>query len=241
MAFISITTPQNIELEYQLASLGDRIVATIIDMLIMAGYVILVSIITGFASDFFGRGFAWLYVIIFLPVTFYTLLSETLLNGQTVGKRVMAIKVISMSGYQPAFSQYLIRWLFRLVDLWFFSFVPAVITIALTDNHQRIGDLIAGTTLVKTKAKSNLQQTIYIPELKQDYYVHYPEVLNLNDQDMQLVKDVLLNVQKTGNSLLAVQTMQKIEQVLRIKNRHTEAMDFLMTVLRDYNHLTSKL
>ena len=153
----------------------------------------------------------------------------------------MAIKVISLNGNRPAFSQYLIRWLFRLIDLWMFSFVPAVIVIAVTEKHQRVGDLVAGTTLVKTKPKTSLEQTIYVPQVKEDYQVLYPEVINLNDRDMLLVKEVLLNVQKSGNSMLTLQTMQKIEQVLHIRSQHADPRDFLATVLGDYNHLTSKL
>lgn len=241
MAVIYITTPQNIELEYELASLGDRIVAGIIDLLIMTAYSILVTMIAGFTDGISKDFIVLFYILMFLPITFYTLLSELMLNGQTVGKKVMAIKVISLNGNQPAFSQYLIRWLFRLVDLWMFSFVPAVIVIALTEKHQRIGDLVAGTTLVKTKPKASLEQTIYVPQVKEDYHVLYPEVINLNDRDMLLVKEVLMNVQKSGNSMLALQTMQKIEQVLHIRSQHAEARDFLAAILSDYNHLTSKL
>ncbi|HNP23309.1 MAG TPA: RDD family protein [Panacibacter sp.] len=241
MAVINITTPQNIELEYELASLGDRMVACIIDLLIIIAYCILVSMISSFTRGISGDIIALFYIIVFLPVTFYTLLSELMLNGQTVGKRVMAIKVISLNGNRPAFSQYLIRWLFRLIDLWMFSFVPAVIVIAVTEKHQRVGDLVAGTTLVKTKPKTSLEQTIYVPQVKEDYQVLYPEVINLNDRDMLLVKEVLLNVQKSGNSMLTLQTMQKIEQVLHIRSQHADPRDFLATVLGDYNHLTSKL
>ena len=240
MAVISITTTQNIELEYELASLGERMVATIIDLVILIGYGIMINLLLGFSGNIFDE-YGWIYLFLFLPVTFYSLLCETFLNGQSVGKKVMGIKVISLNGNQASFSQYLIRWLFRLVDLWMFSFLVATIMVAVTEKHQRIGDLIAGTTLVKTKPRTALQQTMYTPITETNYAVNYPEVIHLNDRDMQLVKEVLISVQKTGNTILALQTMQKIEAVLNIKSHHGEPVNFLYTVLSDYNHLTSKL
>jgi uncharacterized RDD family membrane protein YckC len=240
MAIISITTTQNIQLEYDLASLGERMVAAIIDLVILVGYSIAVNLFLSFSGNLVSS-FGWLYIIMFLPAACYSLLSETFLNGQSVGKKVMGIKVISLNGNQASFGQYLARWLFRLVDMWMSSFVLATIMIAITEKHQRLGDLIAGTTIVKTRPRTALQQTIYTPVAATDYAVNYPEVINLSDSDMQLVKEVLINVRKTGNTMLAVQTMQKIESVLNIKSRHEEPINFLYTLLGDYNHLTAKL
>ncbi len=240
MAVISITTSQNIELEYDLASLGERMVATIIDFVILAGYIIIVSMFTNLSGGLDYK-FGWVYLFLFLPVTFYSLLCETFLNGQSVGKKAMGIKVISLNGNPASFGQYLIRWLFRLVDLWIGSFVLAVIMIAVTEKHQRIGDIVAGTTVVKTRPRTSLQQTLYTPVADTNYAVNYPEVTQLSDNDMQLVKEVLINVQRSGNTPLAIQTMEKIESVLNIKSYHDDPVKFLGAVLSDYNHLTSKM
>jgi len=241
MAVISITTTQNIELEYDLASLGERIVACIIDLVILFGYFIVLSMIMSFSGNAFGNSYGWLYVLFFLPVALYSISSETFLNGQTVGKRVMGIKVISLNGNQAAFSQYLIRWLFRLVDLWMSGFVLATVMVAASEKHQRLGALIAGTTLVKTKPRSSMQQTLYTPVAEVNYNANYPEVINLSDSDMQLVKEVLINVYKSKNKMLAYQTMEKIESILHIKSRHEDPVNFLQVLLNDYNHLASKL
>ncbi len=242
MAVSSITTTQNIELEYDLASLGERMVATIIDLVILVGYVILINLFGTFSNGLFSSDVGWIaFFIIMLPVTFYSLLSETFLNGQTVGKRVMGIKVISLSGNQPAFSQYLIRWLFRMVDIWISSFVLATIMVAVTEKHQRLGDIVAGTTLVKTRPQTTVHQTLYMPVAETNYVANYPEVTQLSDSDMQLVKEVLINVRRSGNAMLAVHTMNKIEDVLKIKSRHEDAVSFLHALLSDYNHLTSKM
>lgn len=241
MSVISITTTQNIELEYELASLAERMLATIIDLVILFGYFIIINMFLSFSGDLTNDLGIVLYVIIMLPVSFYSLLSETLLNGQSVGKRVMGIKVISLNGKQPSFGQYLIRWLFRLIDLWITSFVLATIMVAATERHQRLGDIVAGTTVVKTRPRTAMHETLYIPVADTNYTAHYPEVVQLTDSDMQLVKEVLINVRKSGNTVLAYQTMEKIESVLGIKNRHDDPVSFLYAILSDYNHLTAKM
>jgi hypothetical protein len=113
--------------------------------------------------------------------------------------------------------------------------------VAATEKHQRLGDIIAGTTLVKTRPRAAMQQTLYMPVAETNYVANYPEIVQLSDSDMQLVKEVLINVQKSGNNLLAYQTMEKIESVLRIKSRHEDPINFLYALLSDYNHLTSKM
>jgi uncharacterized RDD family membrane protein YckC len=241
MATIAITTTQNISLEYTLASIGDRIVATLVDLGIFLAYFFVAAMFISFVGDSLGTTSSWIFISFFLPIAFYSLLSEIFFNGQTVGKRVMGIKVISLNGNQPSFGQYLARWLFRLIDLWSFSFVVGTITIAVTEKHQRVGDLVAGTTLVKLKPKTAIQETIFTAVAPENYIARYPEVVHLKDGDMQLVKEVLNNVAKTGNTMLALQTKEKIEQVLGIMSQQPDAIDFLHTILADYNHLTAQL
>lgn len=242
MSTIAITTSQNIDVEYDLASLGERIVGRILDwvLLIVYGLVILLVVIgsTGFGTYVEQNG--WLIVLFFLPILFYDLACELLFNGQSLGKKVMGIRVISLNGEQPTVGQYLIRWLFRLVDFSFTSGLCALIMVAATEKRQRLGDMIAGTSLVKTKPRTSLHQTLFVPTEGPVYEATYPEVVQLSDRDMQFVKEVLINVRKSGNTMLALQTMNKIEQVLRITSKQ-EPVDFLYTVLADYNKLASKL
>lgn len=242
MNTISITTSQNIELEYDLGSLGDRIIGRVLDFLVLIAYVVLIIAIIGFSN--FGRFSeknAWFVIIFIAPVVFYDLLSEMFLNGQSVGKKVMGIKVISLNGDRATFSQYLIRWLFRIVDFSFSGSLVALITVAVSEKKQRLGDIVAGTVLVKTKPRTQISDTIYHSGHGDDYQVMYPEVINLRDQDVQLIKEVLISVNRSGNTILAFQAQQKVEQVLNIKSRHYDSKSFLNAVLLDYNYLTSRL
>ncbi len=242
MSTIAITTTQNIELEYDLASLGERIVAYILDYILLIIYALIIIFIvigsTGFGQFLDKNG--WLVFLFILPMFFYDLACEMLFNGQSLGKKIMGIRVISLNGEQASFGQYLIRWLFRLIDFTFTSWLCGLVLVAATEKRQRLGDLIAGTTLVKTKPRTNINQTLFVPTEEVEYEATYPEVVNLSDKDMQLVKEVLINVRRSGNTMLALQTMNKIEQVLNITSKQ-EPVDFLFTVLADYNKLASKL
>ena len=233
---ISIVTPQNIELEYELGSVGDRIVAGLVDIAIMIAYCIVAGIVLNYAS-LHNTTQVVITTIIFLPVMFYSLFSELLMHGQTVGKRVMSIRIISLTGNQPAFSQYLIRWLFRLIDIWSSSFLLSIIIIAVSEKRQRLGDIVANTTLIKTITRIGMQQTMYVPVVENNYRATYPEVIHLRDTDIQLIKEVLINIQKSGNTQLSKHIMVKIETTLGIKSQH-EPLTFLYAVLSDYNYLS---
>ncbi|WP_207493333.1 RDD family protein [Aridibaculum aurantiacum] len=242
MNTISITTSQNIAVDYELGSLGDRILGRIIDGCILFAYGLVILAIIGFSNFFdFVAGNMVLTLVLILPILFYDLLCEVVLNGQSVGKRVMDIKVVSLNGEQPALSQYLIRWVFRLIDFTFTGSIVALVMVAVTDKKQRLGDLLAGTVLVKTNNKTSFADTIYTPTPSFEYRVTYPEVVNLRDADIQLVKDVLVSVSKSRNPSLAYQAQQKLEDVLSIRSQHQEPTDFLRMILADYNHLTAQL
>jgi len=178
-------------------------------------------------------------VILILPIAFYDLLLEILLNGQSVGKRVMKIKVINIDGNQPSLGQYVIRWLFRLIDFTLTGGVCALITVAVSEKKQRVGDIVAGTTLIKTQPRTAFNQTIYVPTPEINYTVSYPEVVNLTDKDVQLIKEALLHISKTNNLYLAYPVAEKVKKMLNIET-NLEPSHFLQTVVTDYNYLTSR-
>lgn len=236
MNTIKITTTQNIELEYELASVGERIAGYFIDLLIIIAYFIIIFFIM-IGGNIIGWN-SWIVFLFFIPVFFYDLISEVYMNGQSVGKRVMKIKVVSLDGSQASVGQYLIRWLFRLVDFSMTNNLCALISVAVSERKQRVGDMVAGTTLIRTSPRTAFQQTIYVPTRQVDYTVSFPEVENLADKDMQLIKEVIISVNRTGNMMLAHEASEKIKQTLQIQSS-MPPMHFLQVLLSDYNHLTS--
>ncbi|HTL06648.1 MAG TPA: RDD family protein [Chitinophagaceae bacterium] len=241
MNTIRITTSQNIDLEYDLASVGERIVAWVIDAVLFGAYFIVIFMMIGFEG--IGRYFEkspWMLILLLFPFVFYNLACDILLNGQTIGKKLMKIKVASLNGEQASVGQYLIRWLFRLADIYLFNALVAFITVAVTEKKQRVGDLVAGTVVIKTSARSTINETIYVPTPDVNYQVSFPEVTRLTDKDMQLVREVINSVHLTGNSVLAYQAAERIKKLLAVET-NLEPLYFLQVLLADYNHLTAKL
>jgi uncharacterized RDD family membrane protein YckC len=236
MNTIKIRTSQNIELDYELASLGERVVGHIIDNLIIFAYYIVVSLLF-LSNDMYNND--WLILVFILPAFFYDLLSEVFMNGQSVGKRVMHMKVVSLDGGSPGFGQYMLRWLFRVIDFTISFYLCGFICVAVSEKRQRLGDMLAGTAIIKTNYRTTLQQTLYTPVEETGYQVSYPEVTNLADMDVQLIQEVIMNVNKTGNANLAFQAAEKIKNILQI-NSELEPLRFLQLLLADYNYLTSR-
>jgi len=140
MSTISITTTQNIEVEYDLAGLGERIVGRILDWVLVVVYAFLIVFVligTSQINSFFENN-GWMIILFIIPPFFYDLVCEILFNGQSLGKKVMGIKVISLNGEQPTLGQYLIRWLFRLVDFSFTSSLCGLICVAYTEKGPRL-------------------------------------------------------------------------------------------------------
>ena len=243
MDSIKISTAQNIDIEYEVAGLGERIAARCIDL---AGFVILyfITVIVGVIAAIGNSGMGLIIVLVVFGVTFafYDLVCELTMNGQTFGKKALKIKVISLDGSQPTFGQYLIRWLFRMIDfgLPFGWGVVALITVATSKNHQRVGDMLAKTTLIKTTPRTGLENVAFNFDLPDEYTPMFKEVLHLNDRDIELVHEVLTGYYQTGNAdlIYAMTTKIKAHILVAIPAGMNE-LQFLETVIKDYNFLTS--
>lgn len=240
MESIQIETTQNVTLEYTPASVGDRILAYLIDSLIIIAWLIMfifIGVGLGINSRSNGAPFVVLFVIGFLPLMFYNLVSELLMNGQTIGKKAMSIRVVMVDGSQPTVGAYLIRWIMRLIDIQLMSGVVAIIAIASNNRGQRLGDMAANTTVVKLRPPVGLSQ-IMPPATLQEHRVSFPEVTMLTDRDISVVKAVL-NKNTLENQELLHQATLKIKQVTGIQSA-MEPEVFLRTILKDYTHLMYK-
>src|ERR1700761_2478342 len=113
MEIITVHTAQNIDIEYEIGGLGERILAKIIDYAIFIPLILLAIALTAVLS---GQALGIYAIAVYALFIFYDLLCEVFFNGQSLGKRVMKIRVISLDGARPGFGQYLLRWLFRLID-----------------------------------------------------------------------------------------------------------------------------
>src|SRR5688572_13750584 len=123
MKTLDVVTSQNVTIEYQLASIGERFVALLIDYLILLAYaVILYQIVlnTGPFSYRADENLEAVYQILLLPVLFfYQLTFEVFGAGQSPGKRAMSIKVVNLQGQNPNMGECFLRWAFRPIEIAF--------------------------------------------------------------------------------------------------------------------------
>lgn len=236
MSTIRIQTTQHTELEYTLAGLGDRITAYLIDLLIYVAYITIV--VTLILNNLVGTE-PYAIILLFVPVLFYQLLCEVFMNGQSVGKRIRSIRVISLDGNQPTIGQYLIRWIFRIPDDMIGSGVVAVVCIALTQKGQRIGDILAGTTVVRTKSATAFEDTLFFGA-DEHYEPLFPQVIRLKDRDVAMLKEVIQRVRNQPglHDQLLVKAFLRTKEVLGAET-DLSPRDFLEAVVKDYNHITS--
>ncbi|MEM7656270.1 MAG: RDD family protein [Bacteroidota bacterium] len=248
MNTIIIPTTQNIELEYPVANVGDRIVGGLVDVLILIAYWVfwLLILEEGFWDDVFAteevnQTTQTLGILVLLPAVFYSAICEILMDGQTFGKKLTKTRTIRLDGASPTISQYLLRWVMRMVDILLLGFpgLVGLITMGVNKKGQRLGDLVAGTTVIKLKLVTSFMDTIYV-ETTDSYELVFPEITRLRDRDVSILKEVLDVALKSDNPKLLAKLSEKIKSVTGIQS-DLVPRKFLETVLSDYNHYYGKL
>lgn len=226
-----IITGQYVRIEQATASVGDRIFAQIIDWLIMLSYLAL-STWAMVETDADGGVAA---SIMLLPLLFYTLLMEIFNNGQTLGKMAMRIKVVKMDGSTPTLSAYLMRWLLYIIDGPSMSFL-GLLSIIFTKNNQRLGDLAAGTVVIKLQNYRKIQVSLNEYDfLRQNYKPRYPQAADLSLEQIEIITRTVSTSRKDFTARV-MQLSQKVQQKLCIQRQEPSDVDFLRRILRDYQY-----
>lgn len=238
METIKVSTSQHVDINYPVAGLGERIAARLIDLAAFFGLYLLFIVLGALTG--MGTTFMVLMIILGVLYIFYNLVCEIFMNGQSVGKRLMKIKVISIDGSQASIGQYFIRWLFRLVDFVLTGQIGGLIAVAVSENKQRIGDIVAGTTLIKTVPRTHIDQIAFHPALE-EYQPVFGNADLLSDRDVELVHEVIRTYYKTFNTDLIYAMSAKVAAHLAVSlPQGMNELNFLTTVIKDYNHLTSR-
>lgn len=232
METVRIETTHNVALQVEVATIVDRGLAVVIDWLLLAGY----SFALVFFTNKLGVDFPdWLSIVLFgVPWTFYHLLCELLMDGQSLGKRVRQIKVARLDGGQPGLGHYLLRWMLRLVDSMFF--VGAVV-ILFNGKGQRIGDLAAGTAVISLRRRTSLAD-IVAKQVPDDHRVTFSGAGAISDAQAALIKEVLADT-----SAARVAAINKLAERYRAQFSTDVPMgpeQFLRTLLTDHVFLTSR-
>ncbi len=248
MVELQINTTQNVNINFTAASVGERILAWGVDWLIKIAYGIVIYqiIFKLFKIDEFIEDMDFwsqmaIIAVFYLPAIFYSLVFESLLDGQTPGKRILKIKVVKIDGYQATLSDFIIRWIFRIVDLNIMSGVIALIAIITSPRNQRLGDMTAGTSVITLKNNVNINHTI-LEDLKQGYVPTYPSVIKLSDNDARIIKDTFKTAKKSKDYKTLIKLRTKIIEVLELKEvKHNKDHEFIDVVLKDYNYYTQNM
>jgi uncharacterized RDD family membrane protein YckC len=163
---VTVRTPESIAFHYELAGLGSRFLAVIIDFVIQVVVLLVLLLVVGLISDrvaptanalhlnsvqaravvaaFFG-------IVAFLLFFGYFIMFESVWNGQTPGKRLLGIRVVRDGGYPLDFGSTLLRNIIRVVEA-LLLYIPSAVSALVSSQNKRLGDLAAGTIVVRDRA-----------------------------------------------------------------------------------------
>jgi uncharacterized RDD family membrane protein YckC len=238
MSTLSINTTQNVQLKQNLASVGQRILGVVLDYFFLGAFCfIAVAIYEGVlqlpSSSVFG-------ILLAIIVFVYPVVMEAFTNGQTFGKRIMGTRVVKTDGTTPAIGAYLLRWLLLPLDLFISAGGLALLLIIFTKKAQRLGDLTAGTTVVREgkNLKTLTEKTRLFADLNQNYEPQYLNAATLSTQDYELINRSLQAFRADGNRAPIEAMQKKMEQKLQLGATGKHPIAFLEALLKDYTYFS---
>lgn len=247
MKTIEIKTSQNVTIEYELAGLWDRFLAFLLDLIIvfLFCYLMIALFSIGFSSLLDGGDQFTYSLIVAVPLfvfLLYHFVSEALADGQTWGKKAMKIKVLRLDNTGSGLSDHLLRSLFYLIDFLFSAGILAALMISTSEKRQRLGDMTANTAVIKVLSSYSLKlNDILKISTLEDYEPLYPEVVNLSEKDMLLIKGTIARHSKqknTAHQKAIRELINHLQKVLEIKEMPRDKIGFLKTLIKDYIVLT---
>lgn len=230
-----IITGQFVRINQTPASLGHRMAAQLIDWGIELVWLFaglwLISIIDKVVGNFIITRMAYI-LLLFVPIMFYSLLWELLNHGQTPGKLLIKLRVVKTDGSSPSLGALVMRWLLWIADGPTLGFL-GIFVMLVTRNHQRFGDMAAGTMVIKLASYNKISVTLdEFDHLSPDYKPFYPQAADLSLEQVNLITQTL-KANPTDPHVIAL--ANKVRQVLGITHvRETNSYDFLERVARDY-------
>jgi uncharacterized RDD family membrane protein YckC len=262
---INIHTDQNVRIEIELASIAQRFAAAVLDVVILAAYFGIMSVIIAmvFLSEYrwgeeaSSRWQLWealYYIIVFLPFLLYTPLMEYFTKGQTIGKMAVGIRVVKTNGDNAEFRDYFTRWLFRPIEFYILNIVGIgffmavinifvdVLLVLVSGRAQRLGDYMSNTVVVKKNPHRNYSLKDVLSIKTNDAHTpSFPNVVKFTDEDMMLIKRTIARVEKFQNpetKKFAIELANITAKELGLEQTPEKKLQFLKTVLDDYIVLT---
>ncbi len=208
----SIVTPEAVVLDFELAGVASRSIAIVVDVIVQLLALLALVFIVGLAS--IGSdviGIVVLLVGLILIVIGYPVAMETLNNGRSFGRMIVGTRVVTVEGAPVRFRHAFIRALLAIVDLFASSGAVAVVAALVTRRGQRLGDLVAGTMVIRERKDvgSGWMQPIFAAP----YLVVWAKDMDtspLGDDGYQVVRDYLRRIPELGREQ-AAELGQEIE------------------------------
>ncbi len=236
MQTIQVRTTQNVFIHYPVASVGDRILAHLLDRVILVVLILALWALL-YSLDIDEN---WVAIVVLgLPFLLYTLLFEIFMNGQTPGKRVLNIKVIRLNGTPATVGDYVLRWIFAFVDMGILGGAIAVILVAAGGKGQRLGDIVAGTSVIKQVEQAEITAKEVFVVADTAYQPVFMQAIELNESDIDLIQRALEVNRDLGNVQPMLVITEKLKTRLGIQT-DLPPVKFLYTLIKDFNHLTSR-
>lgn len=235
MAESTIITGQFVRISQTPASLGERLLALIIDYSLIGFYVFSTATLLSDLSLPYGFNLIFLYCVIYLPALFYAFLCETFNHGQSLGKSAMNIRVVKTDGSTPSISSYLLRWLLFPIEGPITGGLGLFVTL-LNKNNQRLGDLAASTMVIKEKNYRKIHVSLdEFDFLTKNYHPSYPQSADLSLEQVNVITRALESNEKDRERRVAM-LATKVQELLSVTPREDSREKFLQTVLRDYQY-----
>lgn len=240
MKTIEFTTGQHVKIEYELASTGIRVVASIIDLFTFFIYYLIVKFTLSISMADQQSPLAW--VLIDLPFFMYSPVSEYLTRGQSFGKYCVGIRVVKVTGENAGFREYFTRWIFRVVDMWFGAGFLAILFSSTSERRQRLGDAMANTVVISNKGSQQYSlRNILAIRTQSNHEPTYHNVMRFTDEDVMLIKNTIQRVEQYPNEetkKFTIELAHTTARLIGLEETPEKKMEFLRTVLLDYVVLT---
>ena len=191
---LTIETPEQVHLEFILAGIGSRFMATLLDMVIQALlYLVLFVVLIIFSANPFTRKFPMWVEAVFILISFciywgYYAIFEIVWKGQTPGKRLAGIRVIKDSGRAISPFEAIARNLLRAVDWLPSLYAIGVVTMLLSPKNRRLCDFVAGTLVVHET--SDRETDLFFNTKEQTEFV-FPQAAKLTLAEAELIETFL--------------------------------------------------
>lgn len=224
------------DLEFEPAGLGSRILAYLLDTLILGSYAMAAFAFVIVPMQW-AEGTLTVAILFSLPLLLYHFLCETFLNGQSIGKQALKIQVVRLDGKQANAGNFALRSLLRLLEITPVQGSFAIVAIVSTRYGQRLGDLAAGTTVVRVRKEGNLKAGLF-RSVEDAAEIRYPEVIRLSNTDAETI-GLLLEKSKWIRRQPMLATLihdarNRLIERLGIESDETD-VKFLEQLLTDYN------